>query len=638
VRGAPPARARRRRPGTLLLGAALSAATLLAQPLLPIPASPLAGQEGGTTDRERRETRETDREHRGHESEPGSVGSADPVRWRMPPMNTSMPMLPSVMGLRPRAKPFLPMRDVDPSSLPEARPREVVELSDGDSLRLVATPVRRTIDGHTLRMWGYNGQYPGPLLKVDQGAEIVVEFVNEIEMPSTIHWHGIRVENRFDGVPGVTQEPVAPGERFTYRVRFRDAGIYWYHPHLREDVQQDLGLYGNILVDPAAKEYWSPVNRESFLMLDDLLLDGEGLFPFGEEAAVHTLMGRFGNVLLVNGEPAPGWKLEVDRGEVVRFYVTNVSNTRTFNLAFGDAPVKLVAADLGRFERERRVGSVVVAPAQRYVVEVRFEEPGDHALTNRIQALDHYRAEFYSRVDTLGTVHVTEESSGESHTAAFERLRENEDVRSEIERALGEHFDDPLEHRLELTMEGRDLPLTVRQMMALDTLYMPPVEWNDVMPMMNFASSSRDVRWILRDPETGAENDEIDWSFEVGDVAKIEIHNSSRSLHPMQHPIHLHGQRFVVLERDGVRNENLVWKDTVLVPVGATVILLVEFSNPGDWMLHCHIAEHLEAGMMTTFHVEAEATPRAGAASAGTTERASRSHSHSHPGSSGHRH
>jgi FtsP/CotA-like multicopper oxidase with cupredoxin domain len=97
---------------------------------------------------------------------------------------------------------------------------------------------------------------------------------------------------------------------------------------------------------------------------------------------------------------------------------------------------------------------------------------------------------------------------------------------------------------------------------------------------------------------------DIAWSFELGDVVRLRIRNQPASMHPMHHPMHLHGQRFLVLERDGVRNENFVWKDTAVIPLGSVVDLLVEMSNPGDWMLHCHISEHLETGMKMVFRVE----------------------------------
>ena len=154
-----------------------------------------------------------------------------------------------------------------------------------------------------MTMLGFNGQYPGPLIQVDAGSTIVVRFTNRTDFPTAVHWHGIRLDNRFDGVPHVTQEPVPPQGSFEYRVHFPDAGIYWYHPHHREDVLQDLGLYGNLLVRSRDPEFFAPANREEVLMLDDLLVAESGLVGYGLESPTHALMGRFGNTLLVNGEP-----------------------------------------------------------------------------------------------------------------------------------------------------------------------------------------------------------------------------------------------------------------------------------------------------------------------------------------------
>ena len=222
--------------------------------------------------------------------------------WTHPPMHPMVRMIPGMEGLRPRSEPYLPGVD-DLDAVPDARPRELVKLADGQTLDLIAAPVRRSIHGHTYIMYGFNGQYPGPLIQVNQKSTIFVNFTNLTERSTTVHWHGVRLDNPFDGVPGVTQDPVAPGETFQYRIFFRDAGIYWYHPHHREDIQKNLGLYDNMLVRPPSPTYFNPVNREEILMLDDFLVTEDGLFPFGEERATHSLMGRFGNVFLVNGEP-----------------------------------------------------------------------------------------------------------------------------------------------------------------------------------------------------------------------------------------------------------------------------------------------------------------------------------------------
>ncbi|HUG40816.1 MAG TPA: multicopper oxidase family protein [Longimicrobiales bacterium] len=534
----------------------------------------------------------TDSHAHGHA--PGSAGAA----WPMPPMPEGLAMLPALMALDPPpVTAYLPSVD-DPAAIPAARPRELARLADGDTLALEAGYVRQTRWGREFIGYGFNGQVPGPLVHVPRDAEIVVRFRNSIDWPATVHWHGVRVENRFDGVPHVTQEPVAPGDSFTYRIRFPDEGIYWYHPHHREDVLKELGLYGNLLVDPTEPDYWGPANREEVVVLDDFLMGDDGPFPLGLEGATHAFMGRFGNIFLVNGEPA--YRLAVDRGEVVRFYFTNVSNTRTFNISFPGARMKVTGSDIGGFEREAWVESVVIAPAERYVVHVRFDRPGAVPLLNAVRGVDHLFGVYFPETDTLGVVAVGDRAAETDHARSFAALRENPYVRAAVA-GLRRHADRPVDRELVLTLETGELPFVVDRLMRLDSAYFDPVEWSGTMPMMNWASTAAEVRWILRDPATGRENMDIDWRFRVGDVVKLRLRNERRVLHGMHHPIHIHGQRFLVLAVDGVANDNLVWKDTVLLPAGSTADLLLEVSNPGTWMIHCHVSEHLETGMHMTF-------------------------------------
>ena len=536
----------------------------------------------------------------------GMVAGAElppPARgWTRPPMHPSVAMMPGVGRLSPPVDPFLPAAvDRLPTARPRAaRPREIVRLGDGGTLDLEAGLVERTIDGRTFTMYGFNGQYPGPLIQIPQDATITVNVTNRLELPTAVHWHGIRLENRYDGVPGLTQDPIEPGETFQYRIHFPDAGLYWYHPHHREDVQQDLGLYGNLRVDASEAEYFGPANREEVLMLDDLLVGEAGLAPFGRQRATHAMMGRFGNLLLVNGEP--DYRLTVAQGEVVRFFLTNVSNTRTFNLSFGGAAIKVVASDIGRFERQARVDSVVIAPAERYIVEVRFDAPGEIPLVNRVQAIDHVYGNYFPDDATLGTVTVTDTPATPDHAASFRELRSHPEVAADIDRYRDE-FDRPVDHRLLLTLEIGELPDPIEPLLNVDRSFFNPVEWSGTMPRMNWVTTADQVRWILRDLDTGLENDAIDWRFTRGDVVRIRLRNDRNAVHAMQHPVHIHGQRFLVLSRDGVPNDNLVWKDTTLLPAGSTADLLLELSNPGRWMLHCHIAEHLESGMKLVFDV-----------------------------------
>ena len=161
--------------------------------------------------------------------------------------------------------------------------------------------------------------------------------------------------------------------------------------------------------------------KRQILVLDDILMDEQGALPWGESAPTHALMGRFGNVMMVNGET--DHQLSVRQGEVVRFFLTNVANSRTFNVTFGEAQVKLIASDIGRFEREVWVESVVIAPAERYVVDVRCAEPGTTLIANSIQAINHFRGEFYPHVDTLSIVTVSTEAATPDISDSFESLR-----------------------------------------------------------------------------------------------------------------------------------------------------------------------------------------------------------------------
>ena len=187
------------------------------------------------------------------------------------------------------------------AGLPTAGRPEVVELADGDTFALRITPVAKRIGDATVRMLGYNGSIPGPTLKVREGSEIAVDIENQGDHDTTVHWHGLRLENAYDGTHE-TQPLIPVGGRFTARVTVPDPGAYWYHPHVREDYGQELGLYGTVLVEPADPEYWPPANREVVLTLDDILLEDGKIAPFSQTETNYAAMGRFGNVLLVGGE------------------------------------------------------------------------------------------------------------------------------------------------------------------------------------------------------------------------------------------------------------------------------------------------------------------------------------------------
>jgi FtsP/CotA-like multicopper oxidase with cupredoxin domain len=570
----------------------------------------------------------------------------------------------------------------DTTGLPTASPTEVAELADGDRVALHIGPVAKRIGAATVRMLAYNGSIPGPTLRVPEGAEVLVDIENEGDMENTVHWHGLRLENRFDGTQE-TQDPIPVGGRYTARVTFPDPGVYWYHPHIREDYNQELGLYGNVIVTPSDPDYWAPVNRELALTLDDILIEDGQIAPFSPDETTYSAMGRFGNVLLVAGEPELA--LTAQAGEVVRLYLTNTANTRVFRVALPGARMKLVGGDSGRVEREQFVDDVVLAPSERVVVDVLFETPGELVLEHRTP----------ERIYKLADITVTEDRATPSFADAFSDLRTDSELAAERER-LAALVDAPPDKALAFVAEmdmgepdvaaGEALVYTCPMhpevvgeepgrcpscgmkllAEAAPTGYACPmhpevtsatpdrcpqcgmkllsarlvrsagghehgehehgghhehgehhghghdheaaggIEWEDDMVDVNKLTTPANTRWKLVDRSDDAEGQDIQWRFRVGDRVKIRLLNEMDSDHPMHHPFHIHGAgRFLVLARDGVVEPNLVWSDTVLVRTGETVDIVLEVTNAGRWMAHCHIAEHHESGMMFSFEVTA---------------------------------
>ena len=534
----------------------------------------------------------------------------------------------------------------DVAGLPEARATETVELADGDELDLRIAPVAKRLGDHTVRMLAYNGSIPGPTLRVREGSEIVVKVENQGDTEATVHWHGLRLENRYDGTHE-TQTPMGVGEGYTARVAFPDPGVYWYHPHVREDYGQEMGLYANVIVEPAEPGYWPPVHRELALTLDDILLEDGRVAPFSRSETNYSAMGRFGELLLVGGEP--DLSLSARAGEVVRLYLTNTANTRVFKVALPGARMKLVGGDSGRVEHEQFVEEVVLAPSERVVVDVRFERAGRLTLEHRTP----------ERVYPLAAIEVADGRVEPDLTGEFEALRSNADMVAERER-IAPHLDAEPDKTLRFLAE-MDMGDAVAE--GPYTCPMHPevvsdepgscpkcgmkllpqslvaeagghhehhehhdhghdahaehehaaadgIEWEDDMVEVNRMTTPANMRWKLIDGETGAENQAIDWRFRVGDRVKIRLLNEMAGDHPMHHPFHVHGAgRFLVLARDGVTETNLVWKDTTLVRTGETVDILLDVTNPGRWMAHCHIAEHHESGMMFSFDVEPADAP-----------------------------
>ena len=465
-------------------------------------------------------------------------------------------------------------------------------IQDGATIQLEAKPFVKSINGRNVTMYGYNGQIPGPVIKVRQGSSIYVNFTNNLDIETTVHWHGLRLENRFDGVPEVTQEPIKPGKSFLYKLDFPDEGIYWYHPHIRDDIGQEMGLYGNILVEPAHHKS-SSVDKEAALFLDDIKVVNGDIYPFNRDYADFTLTGRFGNIMLINGDV--NYQLNVKKGEMVRFYLTDSANTRTFNFSIENTKMKLIGGDSGRYEKETVIDSVLLSIGERYIVDVLFDKPGTFRILNNIPEENNALKTY-----VLGTVKVSDQASHRKKSSGFSISKKNYDVISDIA-PLKKYRSTAPDYELYLTIDilDEDLEKELEKMMMAVEL----IEWDEdeKMAMMNSMSTSENVKWMIMDNATGKENPS--YQIKVGDKKKIRIFNDPESMHPMQHPMHLHGQRFLVLAQDGKPDDNLVWKDTVLVPAGSTIDILVEFTNPGKWLMHCHIPEHAEAGMIASFVV-----------------------------------
>ena len=267
----------------------------------------------------------------------------------------------------------------DTEGLTEVVPTRTLRLRDGDHIDLRISPVTKHLGGDVLRMLAYDGSIPGPTLHVDQGSELTVHVKNDGDLETTVHWHGLRLENQYDGVPFETQSPIPIGGSYTQKITFPDAGFYWYHPHIREDYGLELGLYGTIIVEPSDPSYWPPADRHLTITLDDLLVEDGKVAPFSRSGPTYTAMGRFGNVMLINGDL--GLSEEAAVGEVVRLYVVNTANTRIFNVGLNGARIKYVGGDSGRCEceslrRHRAARAVGTRRPRRAVRDARRCSPG----------------------------------------------------------------------------------------------------------------------------------------------------------------------------------------------------------------------------------------------------------------------
>lgn len=466
-------------------------------------------------------------------------------------------------------------------NLPFVKKAQVVKLKNGDSYTIIATMNKQKINNKIIKRFAYNGTIPGPFIEIEKGSNINIKFINKTDTDQTLHSHGVRLNYQFDGVPYTDKQLVKPGQTFNYKINFPDVGVFWYHPHVREDYSQDMGLYGNYIVKSNDNKFSYPINQYVPLILDDILLEKSNI-EFFKNYTNYAAMGRYGNIMLINNNP--NFSMEANEGDIVRFYLTNTANTRTFNIKIPDAKIKLIASDASNFEKETWVDNIIISPSERYIIDVLFQKSGKYLIQNSIP----------NKTYNMGIINVRSKKSLISYNNQFLNLNVDKNLEAELKK-LKPLFDKQVDKEISLSVS--------MDMNHNDHNSLSEIEWEDNMPEMNANMTSNDVVWELIETSTKKKNMEIFWTFKKDNYYKIKIFNDPKSNHPMQHPIHFHGQRFLVLSENGIKNTNMAWKDTVLVKTGKTIEILLEASNIGKWMAHCHISEHLSSGMMLGFEV-----------------------------------
>lgn len=400
--------------------------------------------------------------------------------------------------------------------------------------------------GKSVEAWGFNKQLPGPEIRAKVGDTVVVKLTNSLHEPTTIHWHGVRLEASMDGTDSV-QKPIAPGETFEYRFQVPDAGTFWYHSHSNETVQMERGMYGSLIVE----EEQEPVtDNERVLMIDDMKIDEAGRFttPRGYiQRLVERHDGREGSTLLINGRE--NTIINVHAGQRERWRIINASSARYFMLDLDNRPFSIIGTDGGFIEQPQVVTSQLIAPGERLDIVVGpFEEGAEISMSalryNRITFFKPKRQEF---------ARVVVGAAKPSVTSIPAILRTIEPLASASAKA------------------NRKITLSVG-----------PSLKNGLAFNMNGAEHVNDA------------------PVRVGELQVWEVRNASL----MDHPFHLHGYFFQVLEINGKAPAYHAWKDTVnLTPRTTVKIAWMPDNRPGMWMYHCHIIEHHAAGMMANFEV-----------------------------------
>ncbi len=435
------------------------------------------------------------------------------------------------------------------------------------SLALVAGRSRQRLDPELpadTETWSYNGQVPGPLIRLRQGERLVVDFRNELAEGSAIHWHGLRIDNAMDGVVGMTQESVLPGETFHYEFTVPDAGTYWYHAHQRSSEQVGRGLYGVLVVDEPEPP---DVDRDVVLVLDDWRLDETGrIHPsFGNLHDI-THAGRVGNWLTVNGRGSE--TIRVEAGDRLRLRLVNTANSLVMTLKIPPWRAWAVSLDGMPLAAPWTVRSeLVLSPGQRMdVIADVPAEPGVDA------TLD-----FHDRGQVIPLVGFSPSDYP------------GKPPRAESPRALP-----PNPVRPAAAVPDASTPLVMRGGAMGD------------LDRADYQGEMLDIRALARLGMVWAQNGVIGrpekplLSAPLGSTQEIVFENRTAWFHGM----HLHGHHFEVPgAMTGTAESGGVLRDTVLIPPGERLAVKFLADNPGDWLLHCHMLEHQTGGMVTWIRV-----------------------------------
>lgn len=417
-------------------------------------------------------------------------------------------------------------------------------------------------------VWAYNGQVPGPELRLTRGDRLAVELVNDLEESTSIHWHGLRLPHAMDGVPHLTQDPVEPGERFEYAFDLQDAGTYFYHPHSNTPEQMGRGLSGALIVeepDPLQ------VDRDVVWMLDDWRLDHRAVVE-DDFMRRHdfTHAGRIGNTVTINGQVRETF--EVRSGERIRLRLINAANARVFALAFHGHRPQVIALDgQPTPPHEPSDARVTLGPGQR--ADVILDAVGDPGA--RFEVHDLYYGDQAYRLVTLA--YRAEEPLRSDPLDASLALPENDLPEPRID-------DDAHRLRVRLTGGARGGPHGG----MLDG------EMHDLRGLVE-----RGKAWAINGRVADGHDADPLLTLVSGETAVLRLENATA----WEHPMHLHGHHFRVLSRDGRETRLQPWRDTVLVGPRETVEIAFRAGLPGDWLFHCHALEHHAAGLGSVIRV-----------------------------------